>query len=166
MKIKKLDGMRWHEVVEFMKTNRHALALETTPHEMEAAKTAESHGEEAGAAVVVAYRFYEVYGAVSTAWRASAMYKELWGPDKGREALKSLAEGLIWSGLDRFPKTGYWPITPMGVDNRDKRGGLANVMFSIASGELMEMGTTGILSAGSINQFLADGMKKKEQSNE
>lgn len=159
MRLERLDGMTWAQAVAFMDDSRHALALETTPHELKAAKTAESHGAEAGAAVVVAYRFMESHGPVRTAWMATRLYDEI-TPSR-YEPLSRVKEGLCWSGTGYSVNGCGWPVEPPAEGLTDKRGGLANVMLAVAASELAGGATSDKVAAAAIVEFLDEGMKAK-----
>lgn len=156
--LKRLDGMTWEELVDFMKVNRHALILETTSHEVEVAKLA-NDDEEAGAALAIAYRFMEKYGAPRTAWRAYLIYEEL--SPKSRN-LRSLRDSLSWVRGEHNVKNLPWPCGPV-PDDPERRGGLANLLFFAALSDMAGGSTTEIIAAEAIRKFLTDGMERKTE---
>lgn len=156
VKLERLDGKTWEELVDFMKVNRHALVLEETPHEIETAKTADDNAE-AGAAVAIAYRFLEKYGAPRTAWKAADIYKRL---TPKSDDLLNLQVSLAW--VRGANNTLTWPIGPV-PEEEEKEGGLANVMFAVAAVDMFDGTSSEKLAAFAIAKFLDDGIKKKRE---
>ena len=163
MKLKKLKNKTWPKLVEFMETNCHALALETTRYEMEAAKSVMAHGPEAGAAVVVAALFLERYGAPRTAWKAVSLYESISDGLKYSLSWVNLTNSLSWVGSKSLIEKLPYPVSGFPDWDRDKVGGLANVMMMTAAVEMSAGSTTEALAAHALIKFLQEGLRQKEQ---
>jgi hypothetical protein len=158
MKLEKLTTMTWAEVMAFLEVNAHALALERRGAELDVAKTAMSHGPEAGTAVAVAYLFNQEHGAMRTAWRAIEIYDRICPKS---DKIRELKEMVSWGGVHERDREFAWPIEPE-LENDDKWGGLANVMMAVAADDLARSSTSQLLAAIGLRQFLDEGMKAKQ----
>jgi hypothetical protein len=154
MRLKQLDGMKWEELIAFLEVNRHKLAMDGGNSELEVAKTAHEFGCEAGAAVAVAYRHVQENGGAKTAWEAVHIYDEI-SPDNG--GIRRLKTELAWVGS--YHKT-VWPIE-FPLTDVDKRGGLANIMMSVAADRLRQGTTTDQLAVIALRTFLHEGMQRR-----
>lgn len=167
MKLSKLDGMQWNDLVQFMKADYLSFALESTPHEISVAAVAYETGAEAGAGVSIAYRYLEVYGHEGTAWLATSIYDKLTPHNQG---IFNIQDRLYWSCSPKWHKLDdeelKWPIEPMKFNkwNRARWGGLANVMLSISAAEFMDGNTCSKLATFAIHDFLEQGMKRKKSA--
>jgi len=157
MKLRRLDGKTWEELVAFMEDSRHGLVLEETPHELETARTADDNVE-AGAAVAIAYRYLEKYGAPRTAHRAAKIYTKL-NPES--DLLSNLKDALAWVRGDNTNHL-HWPCGPV-PDDPEKLGGVANVMLAVAASDMAHGSTTEQLAAGAIMEFLSKGIEGKRE---
>jgi hypothetical protein len=162
VKLERLDGKTWEELVEFMETNRHALALEGDP-ELECAIIADEYDPEAGAAAAVAYRFLQANGAAKTMYKAIEMYESLSGDPSF--LLKELRMSVAWVSRP-YLRTAKFPIKPYNGEDEQKHGGLANVMLAVAAKELSKGSNTEILAAIAINKFFDEGMAAKSAKTE
>lgn len=176
MKLERLDGKSWNEVISFLEESRHALALEGNP-EHEVAVIAEEYDCEAGAAAAVAYRFCQKHGAACTLYMAIEMYERL----RPSELLQKLKADVAWVSRPynlRETKTpeGWsgpswtvrdydisWPIGPYDGEDQEKKGGLANVMLAVAAKGLSVGNNSEILAAVAVNEFLDEGIRRKSQ---
>ena len=156
MKLKKLEGKTWADVVSFMETNRHALAVERTNPEFVSAKTAQTHGSEAGAAAVTAFLFLNRFGAPRTAWRAVCIYEQV---SPKHDLIGELKDSLSWVGAQSLAATIPFPVKDLPTDP-DKQAGLANVMMMVAACEMSKGTTTQVIATQAISKFLQTGLSR------
>jgi len=159
MRLKRIDGMKWKEVVGLMDGSCHAFALETTQGEMDVVQAVKSHGPEAGAAVAVAYRFMEMYGAPQTAWKAVYIYDRI-SPNNTR--INNLKDMICWAGGQVQARNSKFSVK-LNFRSRDKWGGLANVMMGVASADLVHGSTTEIMGAMALRKFLYEGRNDEQE---
>lgn len=174
MKLERLDGKSWNEVVSFLEDSRHALALEGGP-EHEVAVIADEYDCEAGAAAAVAYRFCQKHGAACTLYMAIEMYERLRPSDlltKLRADVAWVSKPYVlreekvpdgWTGPTMTVRdfTIDWPIDPYCGEDPEKEGGLANVMLAVSARMLSKGSNSEILAAIAVNDFLDEGIRRK-----
>ena len=152
MKLEKLQGKSWTQVVAFMKDSALALALETSPEESEVFQTAKEGGPEAGAAAAFAHLFMRENGPVEAIFAGIDIYNRL---SPHSQKVKNLQYSVAWAGTRRPPARVKFPIK-LRLRNRDKLGGLANIMLFIGSKSLAKGSTSQKIAAIGIMNFLKE----------
>ena len=170
MKLEDFPGMKWAEAEAALKDNLALMALSDDKKTRECALAIRDQGLESGAAILCATLFLKENGVERTMRRGISIYKEVLDElrEQGRDIswtedrINEVESWLCWMRAKGPRKDGddQWPIK-FPFRNRDKKAGLANIMFWLSLSELDTGQNTDRIVAMIMGNFLKDGLERK-----
>ena len=153
----------WKTVCRDVEKNTLPLLMSKDWATVEAAKSVDSCGAEAGAAIIVAALCVQDWQPNRAAHKAIDIYRGVYkrAGMKGSPIFDDMMYWAAWVRDGSFDLK--WPVKKLDLEDDNKWAGLANVILHLSARELINGSNSEMLAGHAIAKFLKIGVVKKRK---